>query len=230
MLFKRKFEVKEIDIQLYLKLKENNICDLKTTDMNNTSPHFIYVNENIDNFFVKVNNGIKVEKVEKRNLSDLFKTQKKESLNFKTTKCSTKLLFEKPLKNNVDLKYNLEYFYLKNFNVLVHKFDIEYNIKIKKTKPKKVIEKIPTNQLKRIINKNYIKQLVMKLIQEEKLKLSNIKFYSFYKAVPTGKGIQYSWNKGNLVCEINKNVDLYLDCIVFIDISTDEKYLKFIRR
>jgi hypothetical protein len=103
-------------------------------------------------------------------------------------------------------------------------------MKIKKSKPKKIIEKIPINQLKRNVNKNYIKQLVKELVLEEKLNLSNIKFFGFFKAVPIGKEILYSWNKGNLVCKIPKNVDLYLDSIAFIDVSNDEKYLKFIRR
>jgi hypothetical protein len=219
-----------MDIQFYLRPKENNISNLKTADMNNMSPRFVCVNNKIDRFNIEINNGLEVEKVEKRNLYDLFETKKIEALDIETNKLLAKISFEEPLKNTVNFIFDLKLFYSEGFNATVYRFDINYDIKLKKVKPKKVIEKLAINQLKRNVNKNYIKQLVLELVQEESLKLSNVKFFGFFKSVPIGKEVFYSWNKGNLVCKIEKSVDLYLDSIAFIDVSTDEKYLKFIRR
>jgi hypothetical protein len=163
-------------------------------------------------------------------LYDLFETEKIEALKIETNKISSLINFEEPIENTVNFIFDPEFFCSEGFRTTLYSFDINYKIKIKKTKPKKIIEKIPINQLKRNVNKNYIKHLVKELVLEEKLNLSNIKFFGFFKAVPIGKEILYSWNKGNLVCKIPKNVDLYLDSIAFIDVSNDEKYLKFIRR
>ncbi len=230
MLFKRKSEVKEIDIQFYLKSKENKIKKLKTADIKDMSPHFICVNKEISDFETILNNGLEVEKVEKRSLYDLFETEKKEALNITTSIVDSVINFNIPTKYNKIFEYNPEINYCQNFHTTTHKIDIKQTVKIKKSKPKKIIEKIPLKQLKRIISKEYIKQLVKELVMEEKISLKNIKFYGFFKAVPFSKETKYTWNKGNLVCKIEKNVDLYLDAIAFIDVEKEEKHLKFVRR
>lgn len=230
MLFKRKSEVKEIDIQFYFKTKENNIQKLKTADIKDMSPHFICVNKNISSFNININNGLEVERVEKRSLYDLFKTEKKEALNITTEIKNSQISFENIslFKNFFD--YNPEIYIVNNLNTKIHNIIIKHKPIIKKFKPKKIIEKIPLKELKRVVNKNYIKLLVKELVEEEKIQIKNIRFYGFFRAVPLSKGTTYSWNKGNLICRIDKKVDLYLDAISFIDIESEQKYLKFVRR
>ncbi|MGM0640493.1 MAG: hypothetical protein ACQESN_03605 [Thermotogota bacterium] len=230
MLFKRKSEVKEIDIQFYLKSKENKLKKLKTADIKDMSPHFICVNKKISDIQVTINNGLEVERVEKRNLYDLFQTEKKEALCINTSIVDSIIKFNSPNKINNIFDYNPNMSHLENFNTTTHKIHIKQKVNIKKSKPKKIIEKIPLKQLKRLISKEYIKQLVKELVEEERLSIKNIKFYGFFKAVPISKGIVYSWNRENLVCKIDKQVDLYLDAIAFIDVLSEEKFLKFVRR